>query len=115
MSAPVPVKQSWKVLLYLVEALQQQQQQARNKAQYTCIFFFFFFLGGGGGGGGGTAYFSVLLRHVIYALLMTSSHGKFFRITGHLSGKSTYPQWIPSKRPVMRSFTVLLAWQLNVP
>ena len=38
--------------------------------------------------------------------MMTSSNGNIFRITGHLCGEFTSPQWIPAQRPVTRSFDV---------
>ena len=38
---------------------------------------------------------------------MTSSNGNFFRVTGHLCGEFTGPQWIPhTQRPVTRSFDI---------
>ena len=42
--------------------------------------------------------------------MMTSSNGNIFRVTGHLCGEFTGPRWIPSKRPVTRSFDVFCVW-----
>ena len=39
-------------------------------------------------------------------LMMTSSNGNIFRVTGHLCGEFTGPRWIPAQRPVTRSFDV---------
>ena len=38
--------------------------------------------------------------------MMTSSDGIIFRVTGHLYGEFTGPRWIPTQRPVKRSFDV---------
>ena len=42
-------------------------------------------------------------------LMMTSSNGNIFRVTGHLCGE------IPAQRPVTRSFDVFLDLRLNKP
>ena len=39
-------------------------------------------------------------------LMMTSSNGNIFRVTGHLWGEFTGPRWHPAQRPVTRSFDV---------
>ena len=44
---------------------------------------------------------------------MTSSNGDIFRVTGHLCGEFTGPRWIPSQRPVTRSFDVFFHLRLN--
>ena len=36
-------------------------------------------------------------------IMMTSSNGNIFRVTGHFCGEFTGPRWIPAQRPVMRS------------
>ena len=36
--------------------------------------------------------------------MMTSSNGNIFRVTGYLCGEFTGPRWIPTQRPVTRSF-----------
>ena len=38
--------------------------------------------------------------------MMTSSNGNIFRVTGHLCGEFIGPRWIPTQRPVARSFDV---------
>ena len=38
--------------------------------------------------------------------MMTASNGNIFRVTGHLCGEFTGPRWIPTQRPVTRSFDV---------
>ena len=42
----------------------------------------------------------------IAANMMTSSNGKSFRVTGHLSGNSPVPGEFPAQRPVMQGFDV---------
>ena len=44
---------------------------------------------------------------------MTSSNGNIFRVTGHLCGEFTGHWWIPSQRPVTRSFDVFCDLSLN--
>ena len=39
-------------------------------------------------------------------IMMTSSNGNIFRVTGHLCGEFTGPRWIPAQRPATRSFDV---------
>ena len=43
--------------------------------------------------------------------MVTSSHGKIFRVTGHLCGKFTGE--FPAQRPVTRSFDVFFDLRLN--
>ena len=38
--------------------------------------------------------------------MVTSPNGNIFRVTGHLCGEFTGPRWIPTQRPVTRSFDV---------
>ena len=45
--------------------------------------------------------------------MMTSSNGNIFRVTGPLCGEFTGPRWIPSQRPVTRSFDVSFHLCLN--
>ena len=44
---------------------------------------------------------------------MTSSNEDIFRITGNLCGEFTGPRWIPTQRPVTRSFVVFFDLRLN--
>ena len=46
--------------------------------------------------------------------MMTSSNGNIFRVTGHLCGEFTGPRWIPTQRPVTRSFGVFFDLRLNI-
>ena len=41
-----------------------------------------------------------------WRIMMTSSNGNIFRVTGLLCGEFTGPRWIPAQRPVTRSFEV---------
>ena len=45
--------------------------------------------------------------------MMTSPNGNIFRVTGPLWGKSTGHRWIPSHRPVTRSFDVFFDLRYN--
>ena len=45
--------------------------------------------------------------------MMTSSNGNIFRVTGHLCGEFTGDRWIPTQRPVTRSFDVFFDLRLN--
>ena len=44
--------------------------------------------------------------------MMTSSNGNIFRVTGHLCGEFTGPRWIPTQRPMTRSFdfSLICVW-----
>ena len=46
-------------------------------------------------------------------LMMTSSNGKIFRVTGHLCGEFTGPRWIPHTKASDRSFDVFFDLRLN--
>ena len=46
----------------------------------------------------------------IWVVMMTSSNGNIFRVTGHLYGEFTGPLWIPAQRPVTRCFDVFCVW-----
>ena len=46
-------------------------------------------------------------------VMMTSSNGNIFRVTGPLCGEFTGHRWIPSQRPVTRSFGVFFDLRLN--
>ena len=48
-----------------------------------------------------------------HQIMMTSSNGNIFRVTGHLCGEFTGPRWIPTQRPVTRSFNVFFDLCLN--
>ena len=50
-------------------------------------------------------------RH--HDIMMTSPNGNMFRVTGPLWGESTGPRWIPSQRPITRSFAVFFDLRLN--
>ena len=45
--------------------------------------------------------------------IMASSNGNIFRVTGLLWGESTGHRWIPSQRPVTRSFDVFFDMRMN--
>ena len=47
------------------------------------------------------------------ASMMTSSNGNIFRVAGTLCGEFTGHRWIPSQRPVTRSFDVFFDLRLN--
>ena len=47
------------------------------------------------------------------SLMMTSSSGNIFRVTGHLCGEFTGPGDFPTQRPVTRSFDVFFDLRLN--
>ena len=46
-------------------------------------------------------------------VMMTSSNGNIFRVTGHLCGKFTGYGWIPRTKPVKRSFEAFFNRRLN--
>ena len=46
-------------------------------------------------------------------IMMTSSNGNIFHVTGHLCGEFTGLRWIPAQRPVMRCFEVFFDLCLN--
>ena len=48
------------------------------------------------------------LGYCFYLVMMTSSNGSIFRVTGHLCGEFTGPGEFPTQRPVMRRFDVSL-------
>ena len=50
---------------------------------------------------------------IIMHIMMTSSNGNIFRVTGHLCGKFTGPGEFPAQRPVTRSFDVFFDLRLN--
>ena len=52
-------------------------------------------------------------RLVDIYIMMTSSNGNIFRITGPLCGEFTGPGEVPSQRPVTRSFNVFFDLHLN--
>ena len=45
--------------------------------------------------------------------MMMSANGNIFRVTGHLWGEFTGHRWIPTQRPVMRSFDISFDLRLN--
>ena len=46
-------------------------------------------------------------------IMVTSSNGNIFRVTGHLCGEFTGHRWIPTQRPVARSFAVFFDLHLK--
>ena len=46
-------------------------------------------------------------------IMMTSSNGNIFRVTGHLCGEFTGPGEFPTQRPVTRGFDVFFDLRLN--
>ena len=48
-----------------------------------------------------------------FMLMMTSSNGNIFRVTGPLCGEFTGPGEFPTQRPVTRSFDVFFDLRLN--
>ena len=46
-------------------------------------------------------------------IMMTSSNGNIFRVTGHLCGEFTGPGEFPTQRPVTRSFDAFFDLRLN--
>ena len=52
-------------------------------------------------------------RQPIFVVMMTSSNGNIFRVTGLLCGEFTGPGEFPSQRPVTRSFDVFFDLRLN--
>ena len=49
----------------------------------------------------------------LFRLMMTSSNGNIFRVTGHVCGEFTGPGEFPSQRPVTRTFDVYFDLRLN--
>ena len=49
----------------------------------------------------------------LFRIMMTSSNGNIFRVTGHLCGNSPVPGEFPAQRPVTRSFDVFFDLRLN--
>ena len=54
-----------------------------------------------------------LLISIQQYIMMTSSNGNIFRLTGHLCGEFTGPGEFPTQRPVTRSFDVFFDLRLN--
>ena len=54
-----------------------------------------------------------VLWKTVHFLMMTSSNGNIFRVTGPLCGNSPVTGEFPSQRPVMRSFDVFFDLCLN--
>ena len=59
--------------------------------------------------------FNVYLRppHAVVSIMMTSSNGNIFRVTGLLCGNSPVTGEIPTQRPATRSFDVFFDLRLN--
>ena len=72
-------------------------------------------------------WFSIQFSHILCPLIslhsdgvwiqimMTSSNGNIFRVTGSLCGEFTGPGEFPTQRPVTRSFDVYFDLRLNKP
>ena len=52
-------------------------------------------------------------KHKEFVVMMTSSNGNSFRVTGPLCGEFTGPGEFPTQRPVTRSFDVFFDLRLN--
>ena len=52
-------------------------------------------------------------RRLLKCIMMTSSNGNIFRVTGHLCGEFTGPGEFPTQRPVTRSFDVYFDLRLS--
>ena len=50
---------------------------------------------------------------IVGFVMMTSSNGNIFRVTGHLCGEFIGPRWIPAQSPVTRSFDVFFDLRPN--
>ena len=53
---------------------------------------------------------SELTQLRVCVLMMTSSNGNIFRVTGPLCGEFTGPGEFPARRPVTRMFSLICAW-----
>ena len=62
-----------------------------------------------------TLLLSQLFSWMIESVMMMSSNGTIFRVTGALCGEFTSHLWIPSQRPVTQSFDVFFDLCLNKP
>ena len=51
--------------------------------------------------------------HIFLEIMMTSSNGNIFRVTGPLCGEFTGPGEFPAQRPVTRGFDVFFDLRLN--
>ena len=60
-----------------------------------------------------TTCWCVRLLHSSHLIMMTSSNGNIFHVTGPLCGEFTGPGEIPTQRPVTRSFDVSFDLRLN--
>ena len=62
-------------------------------------------------------YSLIQMQHTQWyaVIMMTSSNGNIFRVTGPLCGEFTGHRGIPAQRPVTRSFDVFLHLCLNIP
>ena len=52
-------------------------------------------------------------KREVVLVMMTSSNGNIFRVTGHLCGEFTGPGEFPAQRPVTRIFDVFFDLSLN--
>ena len=52
-------------------------------------------------------------ENMLGQIMMTSSNGNIFRVTGHLCGEFTVPCEFPAQRPVTRSFDVFFDLRPN--
>ena len=56
---------------------------------------------------------TIIEFHLFRRVMMTSSNGKIFRVTGLLCGEFTFTGEFPSQRTVMQSFNVFFDLRLN--
>ena len=78
--------------------------------RYTMGNFYFWSAVGAGRVGSGRR------KQKITHIMMTSSNGNIFRVTGHMcAGNSPVPGEFPAQRPVTRSFHVFFDLRLNKP
>ena len=54
-----------------------------------------------------------ILNPSVFWVMMTSSNGNIYRVTGHLYGEFTGPGEFPTQRPVTLSFNVIFDLRLN--
>ena len=56
---------------------------------------------------------TTMWRYWDHFIMMTSSNGNIFRVTGHLCGEFTDPGEFPAQRPVTRNFDIFFDLRLN--
>ena len=60
-------------------------------------------------------YIRLLKQHwaFIWKIMMTSSNGNIFRVTGHFCGEFTGHRWFPAQNPVTRNLDFFFDLRLN--